>query len=161
MTECLQTTPPEKVPITVRTARPTDLAALVSIERRCFAIPWSEESLANELSGSDRSIILAAVTTEDRVVGYVGCWFVYDEGQINNIAVDPDWRCRGIGSLLLDALFTLGRQTGIRSYTLEVRTSNEAALILYRRFGFVAQGLRRAYYTDNGEDAIIMLKNAD
>lgn len=147
--------------LTIRHAKPGDLAALVTIERRSFAIPWSEASLAAELSGGDQSTVLVAVTPEDQVIGYIGCWFVFEEGQINNIAVDPGWRHSGVGTALISSLIALGRQQGIRQYLLEVRTSNTPARALYRKFGFVESGMRRGYYRDNDEDAIIMLKNEE
>jgi ribosomal-protein-alanine N-acetyltransferase len=152
---------PEQAPdhIRIRRATPADLAALVAIERDSFAIPWTEASLAEELTGSEHSIMLVAETTEGAVVGYIGCWIVVDEGQINNIAVSPIWRRAGIGGALLAALLNKGRERGLKRYVLEVRPSNTAARRLYARFGFTDVGLRKGYYSDNHEDAIIMLKN--
>ena len=152
---------PEQAPdhIRIRRATPADLTSLVAIERDSFAIPWTEESLAEELSGSEHTVMLVAETDEGVVVGYIGCWIVLDEGQINNIAVAPAWRRSGIGGALLSGLLTEGRRRGLRRYVLEVRPSNIAARRLYARFGFTDGGLRRGYYSDNNEDAIIMLKN--
>jgi len=143
----------------IRRAVPSDLAALAAIERDSFAIPWTEASLADELTGSEHSIMLVAETTEGAVVGYIGCWIVVDEGQINNIAVSPIWRRAGIGGALLAALLNKGRERGLKQYILEVRPSNTAARRLYARFGFTDVGLRKGYYSDNHEDAIIILKN--
>ena len=145
--------------VRIRQATSSDLAALAVIERDSFAIPWTEESLADELAGSEHTVMLVAETAEGVVVGYIGCWIVLDEGQINNIAVAPAWRGTGIGGALLSALLTQGRERGLRRYVLEVRPSNIAARRLYARFGFTDGGLRKGYYADNHEDAIIMLKN--
>lgn len=145
--------------IRIRRATPADLTALVAIERDSFTTPWTEESLADELAGSEHTVVLVAETAEGAVVGYIGCWVVMDEGQINNIAVAPAWRCAGIGGALLAALLNEGRERGLKRYVLEVRPSNTAARRLYARFGFTDGGLRKGYYSDNHEDAIIMLKN--
>jgi len=146
-------------PFTIRLAQPADLDALVDVECASFAIPWTPESLSDELTGNDRSVMLVAEQTGRGVLGYIGCWFVLDEGQINNIAVRPDCRHAGVGSALLAALLEFGREKGIARYTLEVRPTNAEARRLYERFGFLTVGRRKNYYADNSEDAIIMLKN--
>jgi ribosomal-protein-alanine N-acetyltransferase len=160
----IERTPPESTPnrsFSIRSAIASDLPALVTLERRCFAIPWSEEALAADLTEDSRSRILIATSAADLVIGYVGCWMVLEEGQINNIAVDPDWRRMGVARTLIQALFTLGRTRGIRQYLLEVRQSNHSAKALYRSLGFSEIGSRSAYYSDNGEDAIIMCKKEE
>lgn len=143
----------------IRPATPDDISALAHIEQRCFAIPWSADALASELSDPERARVLVAIGPDGRVLGYISSWFILDEGEIHNIAVDPDQRGRGIGKALLDALIGLGRREGIASFTLEVRPSNAAALRLYAGLGFQECGRRRGYYANNHEDAIIMLKN--
>jgi ribosomal-protein-alanine N-acetyltransferase len=95
------------------------------------------------------------------VIGYVGCWMVLEEGQINNIAVDPDWRRMGVARALIQALFAIGRAHGTRQYLLEVRQANHSAQALYRSLGFSEIGVRSAYYGDNDEDAIIMCKKEE
>lgn len=146
-------------PFTIRQARPSDLDALVEIELASFATPWTPESLSAELNDVGRSVILVAERPGRGVIGYIGCWLVLEEGQINNIAVLPDCRHTGIGHALLTALLEFGYEKGIAQYTLEVRPSNVEARRLYERFGFSAVGERKNYYEDNSENAIIMLKN--
>ena len=147
--------------LAIRQAQPSDLDALVEIERLSFATPWTPESLSAELNGESRSVVLVAEMAGRGVIGYIGCWFVLDDGQINNIAVHPDCRHTGVGSALLSALLKFGLEKGIARYTLEVRPSNVEARRLYERFGFSAVGQRKNYYEDNSENAIIMLKNMD
>lgn len=98
--------------------------------------------------------ILAEV--DGRIVGYVLFWFVSEEVDIHNIAVHPDFRRQGIGRLLLEQVVAAARRQERVRVTLDVRFSNTSAQSLYRSFGFAARGLRKAYYSDNGEDALVM-----
>ena len=91
-----------------------------------------------------------------RVVGYIGVWKIVDEGHITNVAVSPDYRRMQIGSALLKTMLEITAEEGIVRHTLEVRTGNEAAIGLYEKFGFETAGVRKGYYEDNGEDALIM-----
>ena len=93
---------------------------------------------------------------DGKPAGYAGLWRVAGEGHINNVAVDPGYRKRGIGTEIIKKLMDDARKEGIKEFTLEVRPSNEAAIALYRKFGFDSEGRRKAYYQDNGEDALIM-----
>ena len=93
---------------------------------------------------------------DGRVVGYGGLWMILDEGHVTNIAVDPDFRGRKLGEKLLRTLMSMCAASGGRKMTLEVRVSNNVAQNLYRKYGFERVGLRKGYYTDNREDAIIM-----
>ncbi|WP_246798121.1 ribosomal protein S18-alanine N-acetyltransferase [Alkalibacter rhizosphaerae] len=133
------------------------LDAILSLERSAFAIPWSrgmfEEELKNPLA---RYYVLQL---ESQVVGYAGMWVVLNEGHITNIAVAPSNRRMGIGKRLLEHLLGEGEKMGVDSFTLEVRKSNGAALALYGSCGFVPAGIRKKYYSDNGEDAVIMWRN--
>lgn len=142
----------------IRLAKADDVPVLADIEQRCFAIPWSAEALASELSDPVRTRALVAEDANGRILGYVSSWFIFDEGEIHNIAVHPDAQGHGIATALLDTLLALGRREGIASFTLEVRPSNAAARALYARMGFSECGRRRNYYPDTGEDAIIMFK---
>ncbi len=148
-------------PCRIRAAVQSDLAALTAIEKASFAIPWSDESLAEELNDPGRALVLVAEAEQGEVVGYVSCRIVLDEGQINNLAVVPGRRRTGVGSALLIAMLTEATQKGVRRFFLEVRPSNTGACRLYERFGFVPVGRRKNYYADNQEDAIIMLKIDD
>lgn len=135
-----------------------DLPQVISIERRAFPAPWSLAMFVLELSKSS-GVCLCAVDGK-RVVGYLICSRYDIVWHIMNVAVDPDLQATGIGSRLLAHLFTEidgdGAGGATSRYTLEVRRSNAHAIRLYERFGFLGAGLRRRYYQDNGEDAVIM-----
>ena len=125
---------------------------IAAIEKACFRHPWSADGLREELG---RGLFLAAV--EDGVtVGYVGCQIVLDEGYITNIAVLPAFRRRGIAERLLGAL--LERAEGLSFVTLEVRESNRPAAALYEKMGFSRVGVRKGFYTEPTEDAVLMTR---
>jgi ribosomal-protein-alanine N-acetyltransferase len=130
----------------------SDLPSVLSIERRSFGTPWSLAMFVLELSKP--SGICLAVDSGDRLVAYLVCSRYADVWHLMNIAVAPERRREGIASTLLEHLF---RETAPDArITLEVRTSNAAAIAMYERFGFRSAGHRRRYYHDNGEDALIM-----
>jgi ribosomal-protein-alanine N-acetyltransferase len=136
--------------------RRRDLDQILEIEELCFPLPWSRESFLTELKNPLAQYIVAQ---EGFVLqGYAGVWLIFDEGHITNVAVHPRARGRRIGELLLANIMALASANGAVVVTLEVRPSNDAALSLYRRMGFEEKGLRRGYYLDNGEDALIMVK---
>jgi [ribosomal protein S18]-alanine N-acetyltransferase len=136
-----------------------DLAAIDAIERASYPTPWSRSMFASEL-GKSSSISLGAVAADTgELVGYLVISRYVDAWHVMNIAVAPDWRRRGIATALLERLFEVTAQDGRRGYTLEVRVSNTSAIRLYERLGFKSRGVRRAYYTDNREDALIMWKD--
>ncbi|MBE3577159.1 MAG: ribosomal protein S18-alanine N-acetyltransferase [Limnochordales bacterium] len=134
-----------------------DLDQVLRIERLSFSSPWSRAAFLSELLENDRARYIVA-RIGDQVVGYTGMWIVIDEGHITNVAVHPHWRNRGIATQLLGALEEIARANGVRRMTLEVRKSNVVAHTLYEKLGFRDAGIRRAYYRDNNEDAIIMWK---
>jgi ribosomal-protein-alanine N-acetyltransferase len=134
-----------------------DLPNVIAIERRAFPTPWSLAMFVLELS-KPSGICLAALH-EDRLVGYVVCSRYDTVWHVMNVAVDDGLLRRGIATSLLTQLFELADRPSVQ-YTLEVRTSNDAALRLYEGFGFKAAGRRRAYYHDNREDALIMWRTA-
>lgn len=140
--------------IQIRRMEDHDLDRLAVLETRCFTIPWSRAMLADELS-NDQTLYLVAVC-EGRIAGYAGAWIVLDEGHITNVAVDPDFRRTGIGRALLAALLEGLSGAGAMAATLEVRRGNAAAIALYEAFGFTVEGVRKGYYIDNGEDALVM-----
>jgi ribosomal-protein-alanine N-acetyltransferase len=136
-----------------------DIPSVRSIDRVSFALPWPESSYQYELNGNRVSHMLVAeadLSTGPEVVGYIGFWLIVDEAHISTLAVRPDWRGRGVGRLLLRCGLTLAADCGARLATLEVRRSNEAAIQLYREFGFAVVGRRPRYYRDNDEDALLM-----
>ena len=136
---------------------PEHIDDIMVVEKLSFKIPWSRDAFVQETTVNQFARYFSAVA-DGKVVGYAGMWKVCDEGHITNIAVHPEYRGNGIGSLLLEYLIKLAQAEGVASMTLEVRRSNFAAQALYNKYGFKVSGLRKGYYSDNGEDAIIMWK---
>jgi ribosomal-protein-alanine N-acetyltransferase len=139
----------------------SDLRAIEEIERRSYPTPWSRSMFAGELA-KPSSICLGAFDLDGetgRLVGYLIVSRYVDAWHVMNIAVDPDSRGRGIATMVLERLFELTADDVRRGYTLEVRVSNTTAIGLYERLGFESRGIRRGYYTDNREDALIMWKD--
>lgn len=134
-----------------------DLGGVHEVERLSFKTPWSTNAFLRELTENIYADYLVAMVG-DRVVGYAGMWVVIDEAHVTNVAVHPDFRGRHIGERMMFDLFARAKQRGAARMTLEVRTSNDVAKHLYEKHGFVARGLRKNYYSDTGEDAIIMWK---
>ena len=135
-----------------------DLAAIEVIENRSYPTPWSRSMFAGELA-KPASICLGAFEG-DVLIGYLIISRYVDAWHVMNVAVDPGQRRRRIATRLLEQLFEETSDDEQRGYTLEVRVSNEEAIGLYERLGFEARGLRRGYYTDNREDALIMWRDA-
>ena len=138
---------------TIRRLTYADLPEVVAIERRAFRAPWSLAMFVLELSKAS-GICLAADTPERALAGYLVCSRQDTVWHLMNVAVVPELRRQGIGRTLLETL--LERLEPRDQLTLEVRRSNHAALRLYEQFGFRAAGVRRRYYSDNGEDALIL-----
>ena len=139
-----------------------DLEDIDEIERRAYPTPWSRSMFAGELS-KPTSICLGAFEAdaeEGALVGYLVVSRYVDAWHVMNVAVEPAQRGRGVATMLLERVFELTVDDARRGYTLEVRVSNTTAVSLYERLGFEARGLRRGYYTDNREDALIMWKDA-
>lgn len=133
------------------------ISQAAEIERLCFSDPWSEKMLAEHLA-NPCSLTLAAVDGAGRLLGYVGLLAVVDEGYITNVAVRPDCRRQGVASSLLQALEARGRARNLTFLTLEARQSNAPARALYEKLGYIQAGLRRNYYENPREDAVIMTK---
>ena len=147
------------VAIEIRPLGLSDLNAIDAIEQRAYRTPWSRSMFASELAKAS-SICLGA-WEGDRLVGYIVNSRYVDAWHVMNVAVDPECQRRGIATRLLERLFELTRDDQRRGYTLEVRVSNADAISLYETLGFVRQGIRRAYYTDNREDALIMWRDPE
>ena len=145
---------PMTAPLDVRRLTYADLPQVIAIERRAFPTPWSLAMFVLELS-KPSGICLAALSPEGAIVGYCICSRYDTIWHVMNVAVMPGRRRQGIAGALLTELLTRIAEPEPR-LTLEVRTSNAGAMALYERFGFRAAGLRRRYYQDNGEDAVIM-----
>ena len=135
---------------------PEDADAVARVEAACFPVPWSRESFWREASNEHTSYILAVDTETNEIIGYAGCWILGDEAQITNVAILPEYRGCGAGTQLMAASIAAACARGATAMTLEVRPSNAPALALYHHFGFAEVGRRKGYYSDNGEDAIIM-----
>ena len=139
----------------IRRMEMKDLDDIEEVEQLSFPTPWSRESFINELKNNVFARYFV-IEKDKRVIGYGGMWLVLDEAHITNIAIHPDYRGLRLGERLMRRLMGLALRSGAASMTLEVRKSNEVAQRLYRKLGFVEEGVRPGYYTDNGEDAIIM-----
>ena len=138
--------------------------AVYEIECDCFTTPWSKESFERELATDmpptfNIIALLYEPFQEPKVVGYAGMWHIVNEGHITNVAVHGRHRRKGIAAMLLCRLVDIAKQHEMIGLTLEVRVSNHAAQALYEQFGFVSEGLRKGYYADTGEDAIVMWKH--
>ena len=147
-----------KTAVEIRGLQMRDLGAIEEIEKRSYATPWSRSMFAGELA-KPSSICLGAFEG-GQLVGYMIISRYVDAWHVMNVAVDPEHRRRGIAMSLLERLFELTDDGTRRGYTLEVRVSNDGAIRLYEEAGFRARGIRRGYYTDNREDALIMWKDA-
>ena len=132
-----------------------DLPAVHAIERASFDAPWPPEAYRNDLETNRLAQYLVA-RVGDEIAAYGGMWLMVDEGHIITFAVHPEWRRQHIGERLLLAFLDLAADRGAHEATLEVRLSNLPARRLYEKFGFRPVGLRPRYYSDNGEDALIM-----
>jgi ribosomal-protein-alanine N-acetyltransferase len=137
-----------------------DLDGVLQVEAESFTNPWTREMYAWELQNRSVCHIYVARTPECRVAGFCAFWVVFDEIHINNVAVRPELRGRGMGTALMRRVFREGASLGARRATLEVRASNEGALRLYVRLGFYVAGTRRHYYTAPVEDALILWNDA-
>jgi [ribosomal protein S18]-alanine N-acetyltransferase len=148
------------VNIELRRLTLADLAAIERIEQRAYPTPWSRSMFASELAKTS-SICLGAVDSDDgdALIAYLIISRYADAWHVMNVAVHEDYRSQGVATRLLSRLFELTAGDDRRGYTLEVRVSNSGAIKLYEKLGFVPRGIRRGYYTDNREDALIMWKD--
>ena len=146
--------------VVVKDLQLRDLGAIERIERRSYPTPWSRSMFAGELVKPSSICVGAFESEREGLVGYLIAARYVDAWHVMNVAVDPDFQRRGIATLLLDRLFERTARDPRRGYTLEVRVSNTGAIRLYERVGFKARGVRRGYYTDNHEDALIMWRDA-
>lgn len=134
-----------------------DVSEVWQLDVMCFALPWSEQSFADEMKNTLAHYYI--IRDEDgRIIAYCGFWNVADEGHITNIAVHPEYRRKGCGSALVERLIFEAKKLNLILLTLEVREGNLPAQGLYRKYGFEVLGRRRKYYADNKEDALIMTK---
>jgi [ribosomal protein S18]-alanine N-acetyltransferase len=133
-----------------------DLDGVLAVEHAAFTNPWTREMYEAELKNAGVSFIVLARDRSGQVIGFCSYWRIYDELHINNLAILPDWRSRGIGTALLRRVLSEGAASGAVRALLEVRRSNTQAQRLYERFGFAVAGLRRHYYSQPTEDAVVL-----
>lgn len=141
--------------IVIRTMSERDSSAVWELEKKCFSVPWSEESIRAMFS--EKGYWNLTARDDGSLVGYIGMKAVLDEADITNVAVDPDRRRQGIGKMLLRELLAKAGDMGIRQIFLEVRVSNTAARALYEQAGFRTVDVRKNYYEKPKEDAYIMV----
>lgn len=134
------------------------IKGVYELSKICFSIPWSLDSISNEVENPLAKYVIAQDLSTEEIIGYAGVWIVAGEGDITNIAVNPSYRKQGIASNILKKLFEVCKENNCSDITLEVRVSNIPAQNLYKKFNFKEEGIRKKYYSDNGEDAMIMWK---
>lgn len=143
--------------VVIREALAEDAVLIAELEEKTFPIPWTEEAISHDIRENPLALVLVA-ESDGVFAGYADVWEIAGEAQLNNIAIDGDFRGRHIGQLLMEDMIERLVRDGNAELTLEVRPSNVAAISLYEKLGFETIGRRAAYYLDNGEDALIMRK---
>ncbi len=143
-----------------RSMKKEDIEAVYQVEVSSFSDPWSISAFKSEMKNKLAKYIVAE-DEDGKIVAYIGVWYIIDEAHINNVAVHKDYRGRHIGSMLMEYLIERCLKDSIKSITLEVRSSNIKAQNLYKKYGFKPGGIRKEYYSDNREDAIIMWKELE
>ena len=143
--------------IDIREMNIDDVDKVYEIEISCFNTPWSKEALKKELTTNKLAYYFVAVINNE-VVGYCGLWHVITEGHITNIAVDENKRMLGIGNKLMCELVNFANKKQMIGLTLELKMSNQKAFNLYKKHGFIVEGIRKNYYSDTKEDALVMWK---
>ena len=140
----------------IRRMKAADVSQVHALELATFAEPWSEQSFLDEINKNVCARYLVMAQGEE-ILAYAGAWMVFEEGHITNIAVKEAYRGQGVGEALTRALMQYAANLGVQYMTLEVRRSNLTAQRLYQKLGFIELGVRKRYYTDNGEDALLMV----
>jgi ribosomal-protein-alanine N-acetyltransferase len=146
------------IPLTILPMKEEDINEVLEIENLSFLDPWTRRMYLSEVREKEASFFVVA-KLENRIIGYGGFWLIVDEAHLVNLAVHPDCRRQGIGTQIMRYLLNLAKQLGAKRATLEVRASNKIAQKFYAKFGFVTIALRKKYYPDTKEDAVIMWLN--
>lgn len=141
--------------ITIRSMTSSDVDVVAKLEATIFSQPWSRQGFLDALEMAHAIFLVAE--EEEGIVGYIGMYCSLDEGEITNVAVDQRKRCMGIGGMLLAAMKQEAARRDVTQIVLEVRVSNESAIRLYEKHGFVNQGIRKGFYEQPKEDAYIMV----
>jgi ribosomal-protein-alanine N-acetyltransferase len=149
---------PETYSVKIEKMTLEHLDEVMEIEKLSYTTPWSREAFVTEVQDNDFAKYFVALQ-HSVVIGYAGMWIILDESHVTTIAVHPDFRKQGLGRLLMTTLMKEAIVLGADRITLEVRPSNTSARSLYNSLGFKPVGVRKGYYTDNNEDAIIMWKS--
>ncbi|NLL31289.1 MAG: ribosomal protein S18-alanine N-acetyltransferase [Clostridiales bacterium] len=142
--------------ITYRLMCKDDVEGIFNVSNLSFNTPWSKDSISNEVNNPLAKYIVAIDNSNNELVGFIGAWIIAGEADIMNVAVHPSYRKVGIASKLLSSLIDLCNNLNCSNINLEVRASNLPAQNLYKKFSFIENGLRKGYYEDTGEDAILM-----
>ncbi|MCD5325938.1 ribosomal protein S18-alanine N-acetyltransferase [Pontibacillus sp. HN14] len=132
-----------------------DIDTVLELEKACFATPWTRDAFEHELQDNPYATYFV-LEFDGELVGYCGLWVIIDEAHITNIAILPEYRGKKLGESLFQVVMEKARLVGAMQLSLEVRVSNIVAQRLYRKFGLVPGGIRKNYYTDNQEDAVVM-----
>lgn len=141
-----------------RYMREEDIDQVLVVEQASFTVPWSREAFYNELHNNKFAVYIV-LEEDNKIIGYCGTWIVIDEAHVTNVAILPEFRGRNLGETMLRKLMSVSREMGAKSMTLEVRVTNHVAQSLYRKLGFQNGGIRKNYYSDNQEDALVMWVN--
>ena len=141
-----------------RYMREEDIDQVLEVEHASFTTPWSKEAFYNEIV-TNKFAVYIVIEKDQQVIGYCGVWLVVDEAHVTNVAVLPEFRGKKLGETLMRGLMLVARDRGAKSMTLEVRVTNQIAQSLYRKLGFQNGGIRKNYYSDNQEDALVMWVN--
>lgn len=140
--------------VVVEPMKPEHVGSVHAIEQKTNPSPWSENTFHTEIANRDAEYFI--IKDADVIVGFAGYWKVIDEAHITTIAVEPNRQGAGLGRKLMESLLEHARQDGIACVTLEVRAGNQRAIALYEKLGFVSCGVRKRYYADTREDAVVM-----
>ena len=133
-----------------------DIDAVLNIEHEAFSLPWTRDAFVQEMTTNLHAYYVVAETHDKKIVGFCGMWLVMDESHITNVAVTEEVKGQGIGEGLMREAIRVSREHEVVVMTLEVRVSNTIAQNLYRKLDFQNGGIRRGYYTDTNEDALVM-----
>ena len=144
----------ETTRLTFRVMTTDDADAVAAIEEKSFAMPWKRDDFWREAKNDLAAYIVGEL--DGKVVAYAGAWVSFNQAEVMSVAVVPELRGQGVGTILFGELIKAVKARGATAITLEVRPSNEAAIKLYKNFGLKSVGRRKGYYLDNGEDALIM-----
>ncbi|WP_075983426.1 ribosomal protein S18-alanine N-acetyltransferase [Bacillus massilinigeriensis] len=135
-----------------------DIDQILKIEHASFSLPWSRDAFVNEMTRNQYALYIV-LEEGDLIIGYCGMWVVVDEAHVTNIAILPEYRGQKLGEALMRKAMAAAKENGAATMTLEVRVTNIVAQSLYRKLGFQDGAIRKNYYTDNSEDALVMWVN--